>query len=102
MQRVSVFRPASFSTAEMRRIALEADTDYTIIYTRATELRWVDFGHERMLQIADDTGAAMVYSDHFNGQEAAPVIDYQFGSLRDDFDFGGVPITKSPDSTTCG
>ena len=95
MQRVSVFRPASFSTAEMRRIALEADTDYTIIYTRATELRWVDFGLERMLQIADDTGAAMVYSDHFNGQEAAPVIDYQFGSLRDDFDFGGVQMYRT-------
>ena len=95
MQRVSVFRPASFSTAEMRRIALEADTDYTIIYTRATELRWVDSGLERMLQIADDTGAAMVYSDHFNGQEAAPVIDYQFGSLRDDFDFGGVQMYRT-------
>ena len=95
MQRVSVFRPASFSTAEIRRIALEADTDYTIIYTRATELRWVDFGLERMLQIADDTGAAMVYSDHFNGQEAAPVIDYQFGSLRDDFDFGGVQMYRT-------
>ena len=95
MQRVRIFRPASFSTAEMRRIAGEADTDYTIIYTRATELRWVDFGLERMLQIADDTGAAMVYSDHFNGDEPAPVIDYQAGSLRDDFDFGGVQMYRT-------
>ena len=95
MQRVRIFRPASFSTAEMRRIAGEADTDYTIIYTRATELRWVNFGLERMVQIADDTNAAMVYSDHFNGDEPAPVIDYQPGSLRDDFDFGGVQMYRT-------
>lgn len=95
MQRVRIFRPASFSTAEMRRIAGEADTDYTIIYTRATELRWVNFGLERMVQIADDTNAAMVYSDHFNGDEPAPVIDYQAGSLRDDFDFGGVQMYRT-------
>lgn len=95
MQRVRIFRPASFSTAEMRRIAGEADTDYTIFYTRATELRWVNFGLERMVQIADDTNAAMVYSDHFNGDEPAPVIDYQAGSLRDDFDFGGVQMFRT-------
>ena len=95
MQRVSVFRPANFGTAEIRHIAEVADSEYTIIYTRPTELQWVKHGIERMLQIADDTGAAMLYSDHFNGQEAAPVIDYQFGSLRDDFDFGGVQMYRT-------
>lgn len=95
MQRVSVFRPANFGTAEIRHIAEVSDSEYTIIYTRPTELQWVKHGMERMLQIADDTGAAMVYSDHFNGQEAAPVIDYQFGSLRDDFDFGGVQMYRT-------
>ena len=95
MQRVRFFRPANFCTAEIKRIAEAADSDYTIIYTRPTELRWVAFGMERMLQIADDTKAVMVYSDHFNGEEPAPVIDYQYGSLRDDFDFGGVQIYRT-------
>ena len=67
MQRVKIFRPSCFLTEQIRRIAAEADTDYTIIYTRPTELRFVDYGLERMVQIADDTGAAMLYSDHFNG-----------------------------------
>ena len=95
MQRVRFFRPANFCTAEIKRIAEAADSDYTIIFTRPTELRWVAFGMERMLQIADDTKAVMVYSDHFNGEEPAPVIDYQYGSLRDDFDFGGVQMYRT-------
>ncbi len=95
MERVKVFRPSSFSTAEIRRIAGEADTEYTIIYTRPSNLRFVQFGMERMVQIADDTAAAMVYSDRFDGGEPAPVIDYQEGSLRDDFDFGGVQMYRS-------
>ena len=95
MERVNIFRPASFSTAEIRKIASAADTDYTIIYTRPTELKFINFGLERMVQVADDTYAAMVYSDHFNGEEPAPVIDYQEGSLRDDFDFGGVQMYRT-------
>lgn len=95
MERVKYFRPASFSTAEIRKIASAADSDYTIIYTRPTELKFVNFGLERMVQVADDTAAAMVYADHFNGEDPAPVIDYQAGSLRDDFDFGGVQMYRT-------
>jgi hypothetical protein len=95
MERVKIFRPASFSTAEIRKIAAAADSDYTIIYTRPTELKFVNFGLERMVQVADDTAAAMVYADHFNGEDPAPVIDYQAGSLRDDFDFGGVQMYRT-------
>ena len=95
MERVSIFRPSSFSTAEIRNIAEAATSDYTILYTRPTELKFVNFGLERMVQVADDTTAAMVYADHFNGEEPAPVIDYQMGSLRDDFDFGGVQMYRT-------
>lgn len=95
MERVRIFRPASFSTEEIRKIAASADTEYTVIYTKATDLKFIAFGIERMIQVADDTGAAMVYSDHFNGEEPAPVIDYQEGALRDDFDFGGVQMYRT-------
>ena len=47
-----------------------------------------------MLSIAEATKAGMLYADHYqikdDEQIKAPVIDYQFGSLRDDFDFGSV------------
>jgi hypothetical protein len=50
-------------------------------------------GLERMRSCADDTGASIVYSDYFDGTGSRhSLIDYQLGSLRDDFDFGPVVL----------
>ena len=87
--------PQRCSTAQVKEVAAQADTEYTLIYTRTTRLSWVQFGLERLLQIAGDTGAALIYADHFDGEAPAPVIDYQPGSLRDDFDFGGVQVYRT-------
>lgn len=95
MNRVKIFRPNSFSTAEIKRIASESDSDFTLIYSRPGKFDFVRLGLERMVQVADDTLAGMVYSDHFNGGKPHPVIDCQKGSLRDDFDFGGVQLYRS-------
>ncbi|MBQ6821157.1 MAG: glycosyltransferase family 2 protein, partial [Bacteroidales bacterium] len=88
--------PARTSTASVREVASKADTEYTLIYTRQTRLDWVHFGLERMLQIAADSGAALAYADHFDDDVPSPVIDYQQGSLRDDFDFGSVLLVSVP------
>lgn len=49
---------------------------------------------ERMWRIMSETGASIVYSDYrLHGPEAvedAVVIDYQLGSVRDDFNFGPI------------
>lgn len=82
-------------TSTIKDIAASAQAPYTLLYTKATALGLVNFSLERMLQIADDTGAAMVYADHFNDKGNAPVIDYQMGSLRDDFDFGGLLLYRT-------
>ncbi len=82
------------STENMRFIAANSTTPYTLIYTKYTTLSFVLFALERMEALIEDTQAAMVYSDHFNQtgnvRTNAPVIDYQLGALRDDFDFGSV------------
>ena len=87
------------STENMRFIASHSHTPYTLIYTKYTTLSFVLFALERMEALMEDTGAAMVYSDHFNQVGAnrtnAPVIDYQLGALRDDFDFGGVLLYRT-------
>ena len=93
----AVYAPCSFSSsADIRRVAAQATAEYTLIYNKPTRLEWVHHALYRLLQIASDTGAAMLYSDRFkieNGEESqAPVIDYQPGSLRDDFDFGSVIV----------
>ncbi len=75
-------------------IAEHATTPYTLLYTKYSTLKLGMFALDRMIQIADDTLAGMVYADHYKVidgvQKQAPVIDYQSGSLRDDFDFGSV------------
>ena len=87
------------STDCIKKIAAVSDADYSLIYTKFTELSFGLFAIERFLNIADDTSAAMVYADHFNEagglRTEAPVIDYQLGALRDDFDFGSVLLYRS-------
>ena len=83
----------------MKKIAERADADFTLLYTKESKLEWVHFALERMVNIAEDSGAAMIYADHFNVIDGvrsfAPVIDYQMGSLRDDFDFGSVLLYRT-------
>ena len=80
------------SSALIKNIASKAEGKWCLIQLRE-EIRWVAFGLQRMEQIGDDTNAVMVYSDHFN-PEPAPVIDYQDGALRDDFDFGSAILVR--------
>jgi len=82
------------STATIKAVAAASRGKYTLLYTKAQPLNLGQFGLERMVQMADDAGAGMVYSDYFemkDGQlQPSPVIEYQAGSLRDDFNFGSV------------
>lgn len=86
-------------TDTLRTIADAVSAEYVLLYTKTTELKFVNFALDRMIAIADDTAAAMVYADHFalaGGElKNAPVIDCQLGSLRDDFDFGGLLIYRA-------
>lgn len=91
--------PPRVPTERLREIARDAeDAAFILLYTRPDELRWVGLGLERMLQVADYTSAAMVYADRFitaGGRTSpAPVIDWQSGALRDDFEFGGVLLFR--------
>ncbi|MDO4162842.1 MAG: glycosyltransferase family A protein [Bacteroides sp.] len=90
---------APFSSRTLKAIAEASDADYTLLYTKETTLDLGLFALHRMMRIADDTQAGMVYADHYriaNGKQTpAPVIDYQQGSLRDDFDFGSVLLFRT-------
>ena len=87
------------SSNTVMSIAENTDADYLLLCTRMTSVRWGLYALERFLRTADDTGAVMVYSDHYSLEEGAltkhPAIDYQAGSLRDDFDFGSLWLIKS-------
>lgn len=84
------------STHAFRKMAEVADSDYVLTYSKGFPLDMGKHALARMIQICEDTGAGMVYSDYYEKKNDAmsphPVIDYQEGALRDDFNFGSVVL----------
>nr|MBP7472603.1 DUF4922 domain-containing protein [Prevotella sp.] len=90
----------SLSSSEVLfRIAADSDAEYILLCCKVTCLTFGQNCLERMLQVAKDTDAAMVYSDRYSLVDGNlikhPVIDYQNGSVRDDFDFGSLLLIKA-------
>ena len=94
------------STMMLMHIASKATADYVLLQLKPVAVTIGAGALERMMAVAEDTDAAMVYADRYelkaNGQELAakslerhPVIDYQDGSLRDDFDFGSLLLVRT-------
>ena len=86
--------PTLSSTETIKVIEKHSDCDFILYYSKYSTLELGYFALERLVKLAQDTQAGMVYSDHYQiiGKErkSTPVIDYQKGSLRDDFNFGSL------------
>ena len=99
VEAVHVVEESFTRSSVLRALAQETSAEFTLLYTRRTDLSLVRFALERMVQVADDTGAAMLYADRFisrgDAVVPAPVIDCQAGSLRDDFEFGGLLLFRT-------
>lgn len=82
------------SSRTLQAVANAAEAPYTLLYKKTAAPELGLFALERMVQVSAATGAGMVYADRWLWKEgqrtAAPVIDYQAGALRDDFDFGSL------------
>ena len=87
------------SLVTMRLIATTVTADYALLYLKQGPITLGYHALERMLQVAEETGAAMVYADHYSVEAGKtvkhPVTAYQLGSIRDDFDFGSVVLLKT-------
>ena len=81
------------------RLAENAVADYVLLSLKPVPLLLGQGALERMMRVASDTEAAMVYADRYTMEggerKAHPVIDYQEGSLRDDFDFGSLWLLRT-------
>lgn len=91
-------------TQTLREIAASADSKYILFYTGNHRLEMGMFACERIVGIADDTRADMLYADHYRlvidseGNEVRrrhPLIDCQKGALRNDFDFGNMLVFRT-------
>lgn len=80
-------------------ISKSADTDFTIIILSDKGINPGSYSLERFIQVADATRAGFLYSDYYESESGKlnhhPLIDYQEGSLRDDFDFGELIFLKT-------
>ena len=82
------------SSDTMKKIADKSDAQFSLIYIKDTVLELGQYALERFYHIAKAANAGLVYSDYYQIVEGLrsnlPLIDYQEGSLRDDFNFGSV------------
>lgn len=87
------------SVSTLLQIDEVASAEYVLLSLSSTPFSLGQYALERMLRAAVETGAAMVYADHYTVEHGErrihAVIDYQTGSLRDDFDFGQLVLIRS-------
>ena len=92
------------STETLRSIAEAVSHKFVLLYTKDKPLEMGMFALDRILSIAEDTKADMLYADHYTSREGEdgvarrfrhPLIDCQRGALRDDFDFGSVLVFRA-------
>ena len=104
IQNIEIFYPCPngggmASTDSLCEIADAAKTEYIFISTKNTPVTLGQRATERLLRVAQETEALMVYADHYSmtdgKREQHPVIDYQEGAIRDDFDFGQLLFVKT-------
>ncbi len=102
---VTILSGVSLRTTEtLRSIAEAVSEKFILIYTKDHPLEMGMFALDRILAVAEDTGADMLYADHYKMVTDAdgatvrkmhPLIACQKGALRDDFDFGSVLVFRS-------
>ena len=89
------------TSATMKKIAEKAEGEFILLYTKYNNLVMGYFALDRFVKLAKDSKAGMLYADYYTIVEGkktnSPVIDYQFGSLRDDFNFGSVLFFNTAD-----
>jgi hypothetical protein len=94
-QNCNIIRSKSFQSSEIfRRIIEQCQTKYFLLITGKEEVYTSEESINKFLKTAEEANAGIVYSDFYdiniNEKTERPLIDYQLGSIRDDFNFGNV------------
>ncbi len=91
-------RGALVSSAQMHGLAMklaDSGSDFLMLQLRDGTLKISDAELLRLQNVLLDSGAPMLYCDYRQAGEEMACIDYQFGSLRDDFDFGPMVLIRA-------
>ena len=103
VQNITQLESGLMSSNALMQVAENAKADYVLLLTKPVKVVLGQGALDRMLRVASDSNAAMVYSDYISKKEVDgkvvnekhPVIDYFAGSIRDDFDFGSLWLFKT-------
>lgn len=90
----------SFTTSDsLKKLASDASSEYIILCLKASVSALEQHAIERLTAVAHDVGAHWVYADGYtikqSKKEIHRCIDYQIGSVRNDFDMGAVVLVKT-------
>ena len=103
VQNITQLESGLMSSNALMQVAENAKADHALLLTKPVKVVLGQGALDRMLRVASDSNAAMVYSDYISKKEVDgkvvnekhPVIDYFAGSIRDDFDFGSLWLFKT-------
>jgi hypothetical protein len=83
-----------FSSSTIKLMSEKSLTKYILFLTQDTLIQLGQFSLERFISVTESTNSGLIYSGYYdiknNTVSPHPVIDYQFGSVRDDFSFGPI------------
>ena len=87
------------SGSTIRHLAKLVKADFALLALGDTAIELGQGSIERMVQVAQFTEASMTYADYMEMKDGKlaphPLIAYQMGSLRDDFNFGPLRLYRA-------
>ncbi|MER3522916.1 MAG: glycosyl transferase [Ignavibacteria bacterium] len=87
------------STATVNALAQAVTTHFALLVLQETPFALGQYALERFLIVAQESVSGIVYADSYDRRHGSrmphPTIEYQEGSVRDDFDFGSVLFFNS-------
>ena len=87
------------SSATIKEVAKKLRAPFALLCTAKSSITFGYQAIQRMCSVAESVGSASVYADHYvvkNGETVkCPTMDFYYGSVRDDFDFGSVVMFRA-------
>ena len=83
---MKIVYPTDYSSASIQALLDAADSEILFLGDPRVNIEPGPHMFDRMAHVIRDSGAGWVYADAFGH----PRIDYQRGSIRDNFDFGPI------------
>jgi len=94
-----------FSSEVIKKVIEQSSTSYLFIIDGSRQTDLTEDSVNAFIAQAENKKAGLIYSDYFEKHKGSlvlhPLIDYQIGSVRDDFDFGSCFLIRTDIARKC-